>query len=129
VIERAVAGGRVGRILEQLNIAGLAVDDVEAHAGDLREEIGAGARDAQVEQILDERAGAVSADVISARPLTDEVKASLEAALRQVSQKKVRLNFKTDETLLGGIVTRIGSTIYDGSVRNQLTRLGEELAG
>ena len=80
-------------------------------------------------QILDERAGAVSADVISARPLADDVKASLEETLRQVTKKKVRLNFQTDETLLGGIVTRIGSTIYDGSVRNQLTRLGEELAG
>ena len=43
--------------------------------------------------------------------------------------KKVRLNFETDESLLGGIVTRIGSTIYDGSVRDQLRRLGEELAG
>jgi F-type H+-transporting ATPase subunit delta len=80
-------------------------------------------------QILDERAGAVSAQITSARPLPDSVKSALEETLRQVTRKKVRLNFQTDETLLGGIVTRIGSTIYDGSVRNQLTRLGEELAG
>ncbi len=80
-------------------------------------------------QILDERAGAVSAQITSARPLPDSVKSSLEETLRHVTGKKVRLDFQTDETLLGGIVTRIGSTIYDGSVRNQLTRLGEELAG
>jgi F-type H+-transporting ATPase subunit delta len=80
-------------------------------------------------QILDDRAGAVSADIISARPLAEDVKSSLEETLRLVTKKKVRLNFQTDESLIGGIVTRIGSTIYDGSVRNQLTRLGEELAG
>jgi F-type H+-transporting ATPase subunit delta len=80
-------------------------------------------------QILDERAGAVSAQITSARPLPESVKSALEETLRQVTRKKVRLNFQTDESLLGGIVTRIGSTIYDGSVRNQLTRLGEELAG
>ncbi|MEK6280696.1 MAG: ATP synthase F1 subunit delta [Acidobacteriota bacterium] len=79
--------------------------------------------------ILDERSGAVSAQVISARPLPETIKAALEETLRQVTKKKVRLNFQTDESLLGGIVTRIGSTIYDGSVRNQLIRLGEELAG
>jgi len=43
--------------------------------------------------------------------------------------KKARLTFATDESLLGGIVTRIGSTVYDGSVKNQLSRLREELAG
>jgi F-type H+-transporting ATPase subunit delta len=80
-------------------------------------------------QVLDERAGVVSALVISARPVADVTSAALEEKLRQVTGKKVRLNFGTDQSLLGGIVTRIGSTVYDGSVRNQLSRLGEELAG
>jgi F-type H+-transporting ATPase subunit delta len=43
--------------------------------------------------------------------------------------KSVRLSFTTDEELIGGIVTRIGSTIYDGSVRNQLQQVRERLAG
>jgi F-type H+-transporting ATPase subunit delta len=43
--------------------------------------------------------------------------------------KDVRLSFKTDEELIGGMVTRIGSTIYDGSVRNQLQLAKEKLAG
>jgi F-type H+-transporting ATPase subunit delta len=80
-------------------------------------------------QVLDERAGVVSAEVVSARPVADVARAALEEKLKQVTGKKVRLNFGTDESLLGGIVTRIGSTVYDGSVRNQLVRLGEELAG
>jgi F-type H+-transporting ATPase subunit delta len=77
---------------------------------------------------MDERAGVVSAEVTSARPISEPVKNALEQTLQQITNKRVRLNFATDETLLGGIVTRIGSTIYDGSVRSQLERLKQELA-
>lgn len=84
---------------------------------------------AKLAQVLDERAGVVSAQVVSARPISEPIKVALEDTLARITRKKVRLSFQTDETLLGGIVTRIGSTIYDGSVRNQLERLGEELAG
>jgi F-type H+-transporting ATPase subunit delta len=80
-------------------------------------------------QVLDERAGVVSAQVTSARPVADSIRKALEEKLRLITGKRIRLSFQTDETLLGGIVTRIGSTIYDGSVRTQLQRLGEELAG
>ena len=84
---------------------------------------------AKLAQVLDDRSGVVSAQVTSARPVADEIKVALEEKLGKITGKRVRLSFQTDETLLGGIVTRIGSTIYDGSVRNQLKRLGEELAG
>ena len=80
-------------------------------------------------QILDERAGIVSAEIISARPVADNARELLEEKLREITGKKARLTFATDESLLGGIITRIGSTIYDGSVSNQLSRLREELAG
>jgi F-type H+-transporting ATPase subunit delta len=84
---------------------------------------------AKLAQVLDERAGVVSAQVISARPVSESLKSLLEEKLAQITGKKIRLSFDTDESLLGGLVTRIGSTIYDGSVRNQLRRLGEELSG
>jgi F-type H+-transporting ATPase subunit delta len=84
---------------------------------------------AKLAQVLDERAGVVSAQVTSARPVADSIKTALEEKLQLITGKRIRLSFQTDETLLGGIVTRIGSTIYDGSVRTQLQRLGEELAG
>ena len=80
-------------------------------------------------QILDERAGIVSAEIISARPVADNARELLEEKLREITGKKARLTFATDESLLGGIITRIGSTVYDGSVSNQLSRLREELAG
>lgn len=84
---------------------------------------------AKLAQVLDDRSGVVSAEVISARPVPEPTKIELEDKLGQITGKRIRLTFGTDESLLGGIVTRIGSTIYDGSVRNQLMRLGEELAG
>lgn len=80
-------------------------------------------------QILDERSGVISAEVVSAQPLPAETTAALAKTLGDITGKKVNLNLATDESLLGGIVTQIGSTVYDGSVRNQLERLGEELAG
>ncbi len=84
---------------------------------------------AKLAQVLDERAGVITAQVTSARAVPDAARVSLEDKLGKLTGKKVRLTFGTDESLLGGIVTRMGSTIYDGSVRDQLRRLSEELAG
>ncbi|HSS18657.1 MAG TPA: ATP synthase F1 subunit delta [Pyrinomonadaceae bacterium] len=84
---------------------------------------------AKLAEVLDERSGLVSAHVLSARPVAESTKALLEEKLLQVTGKKARLTFETDEALLGGIVTRIGSTVYDGSVRDHLRRLREEMAG
>lgn len=80
-------------------------------------------------QVLDERSGIMSAHVTTARPVSEEMKKRLNGRLAAVTGKDVRLSFATDETLIGGIVTRIGSTVYDGSIRNQLQRLEEKLAG
>jgi F-type H+-transporting ATPase subunit delta len=80
-------------------------------------------------QIIDERAGVVAADVTTARPIPEELKNALHETLVAATGRKVRLSFTTDETIIGGIVARIGSTIYDGSVQNQLERMSESLAG
>jgi F-type H+-transporting ATPase subunit delta len=80
-------------------------------------------------QVLDERSGVVSAQVTTARPVPQSSQEALRAKLATMTGKSVRLSFETDEELIGGIVTRIGSTIYDGSVRNQLQQVKERLAG
>ena len=80
-------------------------------------------------QILDERSGMVSAEVTTARPVAQSAQDALRAKLTTMTGQNVRLNFTTDEELIGGIVTRIGSTIYDGSVRNQLQQVRDRLAG
>ena len=80
-------------------------------------------------QILDERSGVVSAQVTTARPVPQSSQDALRAKLVAMTGKNVRLSFMTDEELIGGIVTRIGSTIYDGSVRNQLQQVKDRLVG
>ncbi|HJU93612.1 MAG TPA: ATP synthase F1 subunit delta [Pyrinomonadaceae bacterium] len=80
-------------------------------------------------QILDERSGVVAANVITARPIPEELKNSLHESLAIATGRKVRLSFTTDEAIIGGLVARIGSTIFDGSVQNQLERLSESLSG
>jgi F-type H+-transporting ATPase subunit delta len=79
--------------------------------------------------VLDERAGVVAANVTTARPIPEELKNSLHETLVAATGRKVRLSFTTDEAIIGGVVARIGSTIYDGSVQNQLERLSESLSG
>ena len=79
--------------------------------------------------VLDERAGVVAANVTTARPISEELKNSLHETLVAATGRKVRLSFTTDETIIGGMVARIGSTIFDGSVENQLERLSESLSG
>jgi F-type H+-transporting ATPase subunit delta len=80
-------------------------------------------------QVLDERSGIVSAHVMTARPVPESSQAALRTKLASLTGKQVRLSFATDEELIGGLVTRIGSTIYDGSVRTQLQQVKEKMAG
>lgn len=78
---------------------------------------------------LDKRSGIVSAQVTTARPVTDEARQALQNRLAEMTGQRVRLEFATDEELIGGVVTRIGSTIFDGSVRGQLQQIKEQLKG
>ncbi len=80
------------------------------------------------EQLLDERLGYVAADVRSAKELTDSQRSAIEAQVSRVAGKKARLKFSTDPALIGGVVARVGSTVYDGSVRGQLDRLKTKLS-
>lgn len=79
--------------------------------------------------VLDERAGVVSADVTTAKPISEDLQNTVRETLAAATGRRVRVSFNTDETLIGGLVARIGSTIFDGSVENRLDRLGEQLAG
>ncbi len=77
--------------------------------------------------VLDERNGIVSASVISSRPLSDAEKSEFQVNLTKLTGKKVNLNFDIDKNIIGGVVTRVGSTVYDGSVKTQLANLKEQL--
>ncbi len=82
----------------------------------------------QVEAELDQRLGFAEADITSARALESEEKHALELRIQQLTGKKVRAHYATDAALLGGAVVRLGSTIYDGSIRGQLRRMKEALS-
>ena len=78
---------------------------------------------------LNARLGIAEAEVTTARELSAPEKKDLTAALEKRTGKKIEARFVLDKALLGGAVVRVGSTVYDGSVREQLTRLREQLEG
>jgi F-type H+-transporting ATPase subunit delta len=82
----------------------------------------------QLEKELDARLGFAEAQIISARELGDAEKQTLEAQVGKLTGKKVRAQFGQDASLLGGAVIRVGSTIYDGSVKGQLERIKEAIS-
>jgi F-type H+-transporting ATPase subunit delta len=80
-------------------------------------------------QVLDERGGIVAAEITTARAIPEELKKALHDTLASATGRTVRLTFATDEALIGGLVARIGSTIFDGSVESNLERLAAGLTG
>ena len=77
----------------------------------------------QLEKELDARMGVADVQITSARELADAERRTLEAQIAKLTGKKVRAQFELDSALLGGAVVRVGSTIYDGSVKGQLERI------
>jgi F-type H+-transporting ATPase subunit delta len=79
------------------------------------------------ERLLDYR-DVIRAEITTTAPLgPDRVKA-IEASLARASGRTVTLSATVDPSIIGGVVTRIGSTIYDGSVTRQLQRMKEKLS-
>lgn len=76
---------------------------------------------------LDTRMNIVSADVTTAREIGQQEKASLQSQLKAATGKEVRLQFRTDPAIIGGVVTRIDSLVYDGSIKNQLAQMKKRL--
>jgi F-type H+-transporting ATPase subunit delta len=77
--------------------------------------------------VLEERSGSVAAEIISARELPKAERAEFEKNLAKLTGKNVSVNYSIDEEIIGGVVTRIGSTVYDTSVKTKLENLREQL--
>ena len=71
----------------------------------------------------------VRAMVTSAVPLPADRVTALQRELAEVTGRTVVMTAATDPSIVGGVVTQIGSTVYDGSVRRQLEKIRERLAG
>ena len=78
-------------------------------------------------RILQQQSGIRPAEIVTARPLSADERSALVAELAKLAGAEIDPSFKLDTSILGGTVVRIGSTVYDGSVRGRLDRLKEAL--
>jgi F-type H+-transporting ATPase subunit delta len=76
---------------------------------------------------LMERRNIVAAEVTTAEPLPPEATDAIARRLGELTGKDVRVSARIDPSILGGVVTRVGSVVYDGSVTGQLARMRQKL--
>jgi F-type H+-transporting ATPase subunit delta len=81
-----------------------------------------------LDDMIEARAGRVTAEIVSAKPLDPSQLSQINAALEKLSGKKVSVTTRQDPELLGGVVAKVGDTVYDGSLRTQLRTLRDELS-
>ncbi|MFZ0661966.1 MAG: ATP synthase F1 subunit delta [Acidobacteriaceae bacterium] len=77
---------------------------------------------------LNTRLNIAEVEVTSARKLDDRERRSLEAQVARITSGEISAKFREDPSLVGGVIIKIGSTVYDDSVRGRLNRLKEQLA-
>ena len=79
-------------------------------------------------QLADQASNRKIVQVAAARPLAEAQQTALRARLEQVTRSEIALAVRVDPSVIGGLEIRIGSTVYDGTVRGQLSRLRSALA-
>jgi F-type H+-transporting ATPase subunit delta len=110
---------RLGMLREVRNFIAVIMDN--QRLSDLNDIIAA------YHQVSDAGLGVAEAEVTSAFDLNDEDRKALEAQVTKLAGGKVRVSYMQDKALLGGAIVKIGSTVYDGSVRGQLEQLRQTL--
>ena len=115
ILDRAGIGGEVRNLVGVLiaNRRLAALPDVIAAFGGL----------------LAEQRGQQTAEVITAHPLTEVQRAQLTARLTEAGYSNVKLVERVDPSLLGGLVVRLGSRLYDSSIKSKLQRLQYAMKG
>lgn len=78
-------------------------------------------------RLADERLGRAQAEVTVAAPVSPEQEAALLAKLESMTGKQITLSVRVEPDIIGGVITRIGSTVRDGSLRTQLTNLRQSI--
>jgi F-type H+-transporting ATPase subunit delta len=111
--------GKIGMVPQVRNFIAVIMDhDRLADLGEILDEYHA---------VADEEAGLSEAEIVSAHVLNEEDRSALEAQVAKLAGGRIRATYSEDASLLGGAVVRIGSTVYDGSIRAQLDRLKQRL--
>jgi F-type H+-transporting ATPase subunit delta len=83
----------------------------------------------EYQRLMDKRLGIVRARVTAAQPLDFAQQQDVARKLQEITGKQVRMEVAIDPALIGGVVAQVGSTIYDGSVRQQLQAFKNRLVG
>ena len=110
---------RLGLQKELRNLIAVLIDnDRIAHVAEVA---------AAYRRLLQEQLGIRPAEIVTARELAPDERERLVAEVAKLAGAKIDASFKLDTTILGGTIVRIGSTVYDGSVRGRLERLRETL--
>ena len=81
-----------------------------------------------LDAVLDNHLGFEKAEVKSAYELSDQQRETLTQQLARIAGRNVRLSLSVDPALIGGVTVRVGSTVYDGSVRGHLAKMSQDLA-
>ena len=115
----AAIAGRIGMFPQVRNFIAVIIDN--QRLAELDEIL------TEYHAVADEQAGLAEAEITSAHELNPEDRANLEAQVSKLAGGRVRATYRQDATLLGGAVVRIGSTVYDGSIRAQLQQLKQKL--
>jgi F-type H+-transporting ATPase subunit delta len=111
--------GKLGMISQVRNFIAVIMEN--QRLGDLNEIL------AEYHAVADEQSGTAEAQITSAHPLGSADRAELEAQVAKLAGGPVRATYREDPSLLGGAIVRIGSTVYDGSIRAQLQQLKAKL--
>ncbi len=110
---------RLGMMREVRNFIAVIMD--HQRLGELNEIVSA------YDLVADVNKGVTEAEVTSANELNEDDRRQLEAQVARLARTAVRVTYGLDPALLGGAVVKIGSTVYDGSVRTQLEQLKQNL--
>jgi F-type H+-transporting ATPase subunit delta len=111
--------GRIGMSLQVRNFIAVITEHQRLH--ELHEIV------AEYATAADEQAGVADVEITTALPLNDEDRGQLEAQVGKLAGGRVRAVYSQDATLLGGVIVKLGSTVYDGSVRGQLQQMKQRL--
>jgi F-type H+-transporting ATPase subunit delta len=78
-------------------------------------------------QLADDEAGVLRATFVSAHPLTDAARGQIRVRLAQVTGRTIEDDVRVEPDLLGGVLVRLGSVVFDGTVRGKLQRMKQSL--
>ncbi len=84
---------------------------------------------AEYAAVADTNAGVTEVEIFSARPLAEEERNHLLVKAGELANSRINASFREDASLLGGAVLKVGSTIYDGSLKAQLAIMKQRLSG